>query len=353
MKKVLVHRIERLNLNTMETSMETSMKTSMKKEVLVHRKSYNGNNYVDDNDDYDEDDYEEDLEEEIDNSELSYSGNNICIRLNNNEAKNDRLKKSETALVKRFPKLKELSSENRMQQILEGMFPEGFPKQMYIRNLTFTNGNGYDIKLLGIRPKRTSEDFMKDYLPDEVSLLFKGHIAGKGKEFVVDSVSEVMDTEQLDFEVDAVATPYRTPERIGANFLYDILDNAGSLTEYTGEKLEEWKQYLEWKRELASRQIHGCKYFKVEFDKEKQRLNFWLVFKNKDAFVAFKKYLSRDIQVFDNNYSKDEWIFDFVGDNNKKQRFNSVEVGNIGVLLAKVTFPKVVIKILRNTKEKT
>ena len=296
-----------------------------------YRNSYNGNNYVDDNDeydedDYDEDDYDEDLEEEIDNSELSYSGNNICIRLNDNEEKNYRLKNSETALVKRFSKLKELSSENRMQQILEGMFPEGFQKQMYIRNLTFTNGNGYDIKLLGIRPERTPGDFMEDYLPDEVSLLFKGHIAGK--EFVVDSVFEVMDTEQLDFEVDVAATPYRTPERIGANFLYDILDNAGSLTEYTGEKLEEWKQYLEWKRELASRQIYGCKYFKVGFDEEKKRLNFWLVFEDKDAFATFKKYLSRDIQVFDNNYSKDEWIFDFVGDfNNRKQRFNSVEVG--------------------------
>lgn len=289
-----------------------------------YRNSYNGNNYVDDNDDDDEDD--EELEEEIDNTELSYLGNNICIRLNDNEEKNCRLKNSEAALVKRFPKLKELASGNRMQQILEGMFPEGFQKQMYIRNLTFTNKSGYDIKLLGIRPERTPGDFMEDYLPDEVSLLFKGHIAGK--EFVVDSVYEVMDTEQLDFEVDVVATPYRTPERIGANFLYDILENAGSLTEYTGEKLEEWKQYLEWKRELASRQIYGCKYFKVGFDEEKKRLNFWLVFEDKDAFGAFRKYLSRDIQVFDNNYSKDEWIFDFVGDfNNRKKRFNSVEVG--------------------------
>lgn len=276
----------------------------------------------------DEDEYEEDddLDDEIDNSDMSFIGRNICIRLNDNEEKNYRLKNSESALIKKFPKLKVLSSENRMQQILDGMFPEGFRKQMYVRNLTFTNKKGYDVKMLGIRPERTPGDFMEDYLPDEVSLLFKGHIAGK--EFIVDSVFEIMDTEQLDFEVDVVATPYRTPERIGANFLYDILDDAGSLTEYTGEKLEEWKQYLKWKRELASRQIYGCKYFKVGFDEEKKRLNFWLVFEDKDAFVAFRKYLGRDIQVFDNNYSKDEWIFDFVGDfNNRKQRFNSVDVG--------------------------
>lgn len=278
---------------------------------------------------YDEDDEydEEDETEEIDNSEMSFYGRNICILLNDSEDdRRNKLKTSEANLVKRFPKLKELSSIDRMQQILDGLFPEGFQKQMYVRNLTFTGKNGYDVKVLGIRPERTPGDFLEGYLPDEVSLLFKGHIAGK--EFRVDSVFEVMDTEQLDFEVDVVATPYQSPERIGANFLYDILDNAGSLTEYTGEKLEEWKEYLAWKRELASRQIYGCKYFKVGFDEEKKRLNFWLVFEDPDTFKAFKKYLSRDIQVFDNNYSKDEWHFDFAGDiNNRKQRFNSVELG--------------------------
>lgn len=58
------------------------------------------------------------------------------------------------------------------------------------------------------------------------------------------------------------------------------------------------------------------------------RLNFWLVFENQDIFKAFKKYLSRDIQVFDNSYSKDPWHFDFAGDmNNTSQRFRSIELG--------------------------
>ena len=302
----------------------SGMSEDMEDELTDYLEDYEEDDEEDEYDDYEEDD---EADEEIDNSKMSYYGRNICILLNDSEDdRRNKLKTSEANLVKRFPKLKELSSIDRMQQILDGLFPEGFQKQMYVRNLTFTGKSGYDVKVLGIRPKRTSRDFLEGYLPDEVSLLFKGHIAGK--EFRVDSVFEVMDTEQLDFEVDVVATPYQSPERIGANFLYDILDNAGSLTEYTGEKLEEWKEYLEWKRELASRQIYGCKYFKIGFDEEKKRLNFWLVFEGQDTFKAFKKYLSRDIQVFDNNYSKDEWHFDFAGDiNNRKQRFNSVELG--------------------------
>jgi hypothetical protein len=293
---------------------------------------YLNNSYEEEYDEYDDKGYNEDEDEyddnddAIDNSNMYFHNENICIRLNDNEEKNERLKRSELALVKKFPKLKKLPSDSRMQLILEGMFPEGFKKQMYIRNLTFTNENGENKKLLGIRPKRTPGDFIEDYLPDEVSLLFKGRVVAK--EFIVDSVFEIMDTELLSFEVGAIATPYRTPERIHANFLYDILDDADSLTEYTGEKLEEWKKYLAWKKELASRQIYGCKYFKVGFDREKKKLVFWLIFKNQDEFKSFKKYLNRDIQVFDNNYSKNKWYFDFIGDvNNKNKRFNSIDVG--------------------------
>lgn len=261
--------------------------------------------------------------EGIDNSDMSFAGQAICLLLSDD---NDRLQKSEYALMKRFPKLKELSSENRMQQILEGMFPEGFQKQMFVRNLSFEANNGYNVKLLGIRPQRTPNDFMSDYLPEGMSLLFKGRIAGK--EFIVNSVFEIADTEQLDYEVDVLATPYRTSERIRANFLYEILDRAGSLVEHTSQQLEEWKQYLDWKRELAGRQIYGCKYFKVALDEKKKKLNFWLAFQDQDAFKVFKRYLGRDVQVFDNNYSNDRWHFDFIGEHvNRRQRFNSAELG--------------------------
>lgn len=269
-------------------------------------------------------------EDEIDNSELNYTERNICIRLNedfSDREKRNKLHQSETFLCKKYPKLKEIRSEDRMQIILDSAFPEGFEKKMYIRNLTFTNQSGYDVRILGIRPERSNRDLLEQYLPNKVSLLFKGHILGK--EFIVDSVYETTDTEQLDFEVDCTATQYKNPEMIrGGNFLYDILDKARSLTEYTGEKLEEWKEYLDWKEELAKRQIFGCKYYKLSFDKEKKRLIFWLVCESKEYFTSFRKYLGRDIQVFDNDYSNNKWKFEFSGDsNNRKRRYNSVEVG--------------------------
>ncbi len=284
-------------------------------------------------DEYEEDEYGEDEhdDEEIDNTGLNYSRRDICIRLNDDfseRERRNRLRTSENVLCKRFPKLKEIPSDDRLQKVLDGVFSEGFNKQMYIRNLTFTNQtNGWEVRVLGIRPQRTPGDYLDNYLPEGVSLIFKGHLAGK--QFTVDSIHETADTERLDFEVDCVATPYKDPARIrGGNFLYDVLEEAGSLTEYTSKRLEEWKDYLSWKKNLAQRQIKGCKYYRVTFDKDRKKLVFWLVCPNEEYFQEFRKYLYRDIQVFDNNYSSNEWIFEFPREvSGRRQRYNSVEVG--------------------------
>lgn len=274
-----------------------------------------------------EDELIDDYNEDIDNTELSYTGKNICIRLNNNEKeKRNKLKTSETVLCKKFNEVKKINSEDRLEEVINNIFIEGFNKRIYIRNLTFTNKkNGYDVRILAIRPEIYEGDYLYNLLGEGNSLLLKGHILGK--EFIVDSIYETADTEQLDFEVDCIVTPYRNPEMVhGGNFLYDIIDEANSLTEYTGEKLQEWKEYLEWKKELAKCQIFGCKYYKVTFDEERTRLVFWLVCEDKEYFHAFKRYLGREIQVFDNNYSKDKWRFEFSYDD-KRKIYNSIEIG--------------------------
>ncbi len=269
----------------------------------------------DEYDDDDDDEYDDDDDDEEDDAE-----NNICIHLNKYK-----IKFIKRALFKKFPKLKNIQGENCLEKILSGVFPDGFEKHMYIRNLTYSNNDG-DVLTLGIRPERTHRDFLEDYIPNDVSLMFKGRVWGK--KFIVDSIYDVANTERLDFEVDVNATQYEDPSRVYYNFLYDIPNEVDSLTKHTEEKLEEWKEYLKWKKELAERQIYGCKYYKVAFDNDTKRLNFWLVFENKESFYNFRKYLGRDIQVFDNDYSANEWTFEFQREtDNGRQRFNSVELG--------------------------
>lgn len=244
----------------------------------------------------------------IDNTELTYTDCNhpVCIRLNDKNERRNHLKLSGEVLRDKF-EVELLDDEDGLERIVSEVFPDGFQKTLYIRNLSFDSEDGNEVKVLGIRPEIYPGDFLSELFPKGVSLLFKGHL--RGREFLVDSIFDVSDTECLDYEVECTVVQYDNPEMIRYNFLYDVLAQAQSIVRYTSQKLTEWKEYLNWKKELAKRQIYGCKYFNVTVDESKKRLIFWLVCESKEYFLAFRKYLNRDIRAFSNDYSSDKWIF--------------------------------------------
>ena len=281
-------------------------------------------------DDFYEEDEEDEYEDEpeIDNTDLSYENRYVSIRLNHNENEiRNRLKQSQERLCRKFINIREMQSENRLQTILDNEFRDGFSKNIYIRNLTFENKkNGREIQILAIRPEIVAGDYLLELLPEGVTLMFRGHV--QGREFVVDDIYDTADTEQLDFEAFASVIPRSNPNDVKYNFFYDILENAYSLAEYTGERLEEWKEYLKWYRQICIRQVYGFKYYRFQYDIIKKQVNFWLICKDEDYFKERRRYLSRDIQVFDNDYSENEWIFEFASKDDGKRRFSrSIELG--------------------------
>ncbi len=271
--------------------------------------------------------------EDIDNSDLQYSDRQLYIRLNQNrqmfEERRNKLDTSEKILKSKYPELNEILTDNLMETIMESVFSEGFLTQMYIRNLTFYKSSGREEQILAIRPEKREGSFLDQYFPKGISLLFKGH--RDNYEFVIDSIQETADSERLDFEVDVSARPFHTNLPMGSKdyFLRDILDEAESLTQHTEECLTEWEEYLKWRRELARRQVLGCKYYKTSVDEEKNRIVFWLICEGEEEFKGFRKYLYKDIQVFSNSYSSNDWHFELNEEKKgKKQRLSkSVELG--------------------------
>lgn len=279
---------------------------------------YNDDEALDEEDEYDD-------EPEIDNRDISYQRRPICIRLNNSSYSH--LDRSEKYLCHRFPNFQKLQYENLLQRIVDEVFPDGLQKQVYITNLSFNSDKG---NVLGIRPEIIDGDFLSRLLPSGYSLQFRGYPSGKM--FVVDAVYDVADQELLRYEVPATVIPYSDLSRVSDNFLYHIVADADSLVEYTQENLTEWKDYLDWKEQLASVQVKGCKYYKLTYDAEKNRLVFWLACPSQEYFQKFKKYLHRDIQAFKNNYSSDPWKFQFADDadtdkNKKKWVDRGIELG--------------------------
>lgn len=277
-----------------------------------------------------EEEYDEDEESPIiDNTNLSYGNFAVCIRLNDRaEDRKNKLSASEKVLCTRFPNIMALPEGERLQRIISDVFQDGFRKQIYVRNMSFENRSGNAIIVLGLRPEiyDHEQDALGRLLPEGCSLLFKGHLAGKL--FYVDGIYECADTECLDFEVDAEITPFNDAERVNRNYLYDIAASADSIVRFTSENLDQWKEYLEWKTELAKRQIYGCKYFRITIDEETGRLVFWLICKDQEHFNSFRKYLYRDVQAFNNDYSSNKWLFELADISDKRKRFDrSIELG--------------------------
>ncbi len=274
----------------------------------------------------DHDNNYDDNELQIDNTDLSYENQYVFIRLNNNESDfRNRIKKCEEKLCRKFSGIREMQVENKLQTILENEFRDGFPKNIYIRNLTFQKGEK-DIPILAIRPQIALGDYLTELLPEGITLMFRGHV--QGREFIVDDIYDAADTEQLDFEVYASVIPQNNPDDVRYNFFYDILKEAESLAKYTGERLDEWKEYLKWYKQICIRQVYGIKYYRFQYDAGNKQLIFWLVCEDESYFNKHRRYLSRDMQVFDNDYSQDEWIFEIALKDDEKRRFSrSIELG--------------------------
>lgn len=268
----------------------------------------------------------------LDNTTLDFSSGSkpISIQLNDQDERRNYLERSERELLRAHPKeFGRLEEGRRLETLLAEVFPDGMQKTVYIRNLSFVHDKGYEVRVLGLRPEIYEGDFLSMLLPKGNSLMFKGHV--KGKLFVVDGIYETADTECLDYEVECTVIQRKDPQGVVYNYLFDIQNQAQSLARYTEENLIHWQEYLDWKEEVAKRQIYGCKYFQVTVDEDKNRLVFWLICESEEYFRSFKRYLRRDVQAFEDSYSSDKWVFhlaDSDSGDNRKRRFNrSVELG--------------------------
>lgn len=274
----------------------------------------------------------------VNNTGLSYEGV-LCLRLNENrdriEERLNCLDESMRNLVRMFPDIAAIPSDNKPETILRSTFPDGMKSRIFIRNLTFEGASGNDYKVLALRPELTTGCYLSSMLKPGCSLIFKGRV--RGKEFVVDSIYDTTDTEQLEYEASCVATVYRDPKNVGANnFLYDALEEMASITKHTSARLDEWEEYLCWKKAVAQQQIAGCKYYDVSYDEERGNLVFELVSESKEAFQAFRRHLrSRDILAFGDNYSSEKWFFEFnENDGRRGRRAKGIPLGKFEGTLA-------------------
>lgn len=233
----------------------------------------------------------------------------VCIRLNPGNRELKKRIENKNDLLSKCPELEDLETEdseedNLLDSIIKEVFPAGFSKQIYIRNLSASSEKIY----FGIRPVPTEDDFCDRYLDENQTLLFIGHYyAGI---CYIDSIQIVQETEVQVYEEEYSISVRPGPDPEDKSFI-DAVASLESLRKNTAKHLDEWQGYLSWRREIANRQIHGAKYFGFKFNKENNTLTFGLIFESKEAFDKEKRYLKRDACIFNNLISLDFWNFNY------------------------------------------
>jgi len=231
---------------------------------------------------------------------------NICLRQCKLEQERDIQKVSSInrKLIKTCPSFASIETDNLSLFLLNELFPDGRTDFVYLRNTSTSN----ERITFALRVIRYDDDILEDYLSDNQTLLIAGH-KFNGICYV-DDFNIVQDTEKLSYESEE-SFYFSDRPLPNDNTFIECIGNLESVSLVLSENLQNWKSYLKWKRELASKQLHGAKYYNFHYDSKKNLLVFNLIYPNKETFDKEKRYLKRDACVFNNRVSLDMWNFSY------------------------------------------
>ena len=218
----------------------------------------------------------------------------VCIQLNKGIPSLKNRKENERNLLAHSPKLKEIADNSDaeinplLNSIIKENFVPGLSKKYYIRNLSPSS----DKIQFGIRPVRSEGDFCDKYLEENETLLFLGHrfITEEGEVgiSIIDSIQIIQETEKKDFEAECELSFLPNPNPSDLNFT-TLLASLPSIRKNAMDNLEQWKKYLDWRKEITNKQIHGAKYFDFEYNKETKTITFSLIFESKEVLEQEKR----------------------------------------------------------------
>lgn len=236
----------------------------------------------------------EDITENSEITQYQNASKALCIKVKekSDNGKYYHLDNDRKNLTSKHPKMdmKAVSTAHFFNEIIINEFVDGISKTVFVRNYTLDDNPTN--RRLAMRPQRILGDFFSRFLPENVTLLFKGYV--QGNRFVVDGVSEQYNEDVLPYEVECSIIRYDDENRVrqsGGNFLFDLVDSAASLNEHTKERLKEWKDYIKWRRTIVKKRMHGARY--VNVDSKDGNLVFTLQFPDKDSYDAEAKWLKR------------------------------------------------------------
>lgn len=221
----------------------------------------------------------------------------VCIKVDNN------LKQLEKELCGMVPSLN--GKDNPHDVLVREVFPEGFMKEVTVRNLTLEQNKRIEFAII---PQRTLGDFIYRNLKIEETLLFVGH--RNAGILYIDRIVIIPENPMPEYEKETKIYVHRNPLPDDEGFV-NFLQSIPSLKAASTRQLAEWHGFLEWKKKLTQEQIHGVKFFAFRYDKVYKEVVFSLLFPDQESYKKEQRFLRRDMCIFTNLISLDKWYFKY------------------------------------------
>ena len=213
----------------------------------------------------------------------------------------------------------------------EAFFPSGIPQTYLLSNVSLKEGSPY----LAIRP-RIIGPRLEQLLPRGITIALRGRLSDNQKDpnnsvFQPQNIVEMshFDARPFEREVTAFAVTqsdsiYPASRRQRNILAKELVDELAPISIRTKERLQDWRNYLDWRDRLIKANMNGIRFVKADFI-HGGSFRFLVVTESKEAFESDKRILrSNELRAFGLGYSKDPWAFEY----NEDQREKTFELGD-------------------------
>lgn len=202
--------------------------------------------------------------------------------------------------------------EQMLDDVFDMLLPERRPVDFLVSRLAEDQ--------LMLRPA-VSLPSHQDVWPDGVVLALRGRVDRRSKMLRVNGLVSLHDHHPRDFERTVTVVPVRDAlqarnptDNLLASTWFDELPSMG---EVTSAKLQEWSDYLEWKRRLIDAGVAGARYVSRSLEAEGV-WNFAVVLGDSPKRASIEKSLKkRDLCAFSLEHSETPWELKWA-DTNKR-----------------------------------
>jgi hypothetical protein len=210
------------------------------------------------------------------------------------------------ALANRYRRGGFMPGYDTPEQMLDGVFALLLPERRPVDFLVSRLGDDQ----LMLRPAVALPSHQSAW-PEGIVLALRGRVDRRSNMLRVNGLVSLHDHHPRDFERSVTVVPVRDSvqarnptDNLLASTWFDTLSSMG---EVTGAKLQEWSDYLEWKRKLIDAGVTGARYVSRALEADGTWM-FAVVLSNSPKRRAIEKALrQRDLCAFSLEHSESPW----------------------------------------------